>query len=299
MNFEDHSIDATISKVNDLQYKGSIVIRSTVPIGYTSRLQKKYPSLSISFFPEFLREGKALEDSLNPSRIICGGFSKDGKKFLEILSKSSSIENVNTLIVTTEEAEAIKLFSNAYLAMRIAFFNELDTFALSKSFKSKNIIKGMAFDERIGNHYNNPSFGYGGYCLPKDIKQLRSNFGNIKHSIIDAVIDSNKDRKKFIANNIKKYKCENIGVYRLSMKKDSDNYRESAILEILEEIQKSFRNIYIYEPNLDTDSFMEMRVINNIQEFIDKSDLIIANRLEPEIEETNKLIYSRDLFQIN
>ncbi|MDB9967211.1 nucleotide sugar dehydrogenase [Gammaproteobacteria bacterium] len=298
-SFCTSSIDEVADNINRIGFNGLVVIRSTVPIGYTQKLQAKYPELSIAFFPEFLREGSALMDSLNPSRIICGSSAKLARDFIQLLLDASTSKDVPTLLTEPDEAEAIKLFSNAYLAMRVAFFNELDTFAYTKELNAKDIINGVSMDSRIGNFYNNPSFGYGGYCLPKDSKQLEANFALIPQELITASIKSNAKRKKFISKIINDYDLKNIGIYKLAMKLGSDNWRESALIDLIIEIKKLKKQIYIFDPILNHTSYMDCIVIKDLDEFIDKSDLIVANRIEKDIEEIDKPVFTRDIFNKN
>jgi len=297
--FDTSLIKEFIEYLNIQKYCNLIVIRSTVPIGFTKNLQQEFPNLNIAFFPEFLREGKALHDSLEPSRIICGGASKEAISFLETLKNASNKKNIKTLIMSSCEAEATKLFSNAFLATRIAFFNELDTFALSHSMDPKKIIKGLGHDNRIGDFYNNPSFGYGGYCLPKDTKQLAANFNNIKSDLIDAAISSNENRIKFLAKKIINTGKKKIGIYKLIMKKDSDNWRESALLKLINELQKFNLNLKIYEPLIKEREYNEIPVTADLQKFCFESDLIVANRVAEELEPYSYKIFTRDLFNIN
>lgn len=296
-SFDTKSIEKVLRELKKRNYKNLVAIRSTIPIGFTEKINKKY-NFDIAYFPEFLREGSALKDNLYPSRIICGSKSPTAKKFLRILENSAIKKNVSSLIVSPSEAESIKLFSNTYLAMRIAFFNEVDSLALSKNLDSKNIIDGISLDPRIGNYYNNPSFGYGGYCLPKDTKQLRKNFDSIPQKIIQATIQSNKVRKNFIIKEISKKKESKIGIYRLSMKSGSDNFRESAVLDIIN-VLKNKKDLMIFEPMLKEKKFMGIKVENNINTFFKWSEIIIANRLNKEIEKKNKIIFTRDIFKVN
>lgn len=298
-SFDTSLIQEFIKYLNIQKYNNLIVIKSTVPIGFTKNLQQKYPNLNIAFFPEFLREGKALHDSLEPSRIICGGESEEAISFLETLKNASNKKNVKTLVMSPCEAEATKLFSNAFLATRIAFFNELDTFALSHSMDPKKIIKGLGHDDRIGDFYNNPSFGYGGYCLPKDTKQLAANFNNIKSDLINAAISSNENRIKFLAEKIINMGQKKIGIYKLVMKKDSDNWRESALLMLINHLKKSNLDLTIYEPLIKERKFNGIPVTADLQKFCCESDLIVANRVSKELEPHSNKIFSRDLFNIN
>lgn len=298
-SFDTSSIEDSLKKLSKKNYNNLVIIRSTIPIGFTKKMQRKYREMDIAFFPEFLREGCALEDNLYPSRIVCGSKSNRAKKFLNVLKSCAKKKNIPSLITDSSEAEAIKLFSNTYLAMRISFFNELDSFAMSNDLEVKNIIEGVSLDPRIGNYYNNPSFGFGGYCLPKDIQQLKKNFVGIPQKLIGGVITSNKIRKKFIIDRVLQNKNKKIGIFRLSMKSNSDNLRESATIDILKGIKGKVKKIIIYEPMLSTKTFMGIRVEKNINQFKKECDLIIANRLEKSIEKGNNIIFSRDIFKIN
>ena len=257
------------------------------------------PNLDIAFFPEFLREGEALRDSLYPSRIICGSKSKRAIFFLNLLKESAIKKNIKTQITSSPEAEAIKLFSNMYLAMRISFFNELDSFSLSKNLNSKEIINGLSSDPRIGTHYNNPSFGYGGYCLPKDTQQLRQSFKDIPQKLIHATIQSNLLRKKFIVNEILNRKVKTVGIYRLSMKAGSDNWRESAVIDIIKFLKKEGKEMLIYEPLFTRNTFMGITVENNLKCFKSESELIIANRFEQDLNDKKEILFTRDIFNKN
>ena len=298
-SFDTFSIESILKKLEKNDFSKLVVIRSTVPVGFTKKMQKKYPDIDIAFFPEFLREGEALKDSLNPSRIICGSKSNKARYFLNLLKESTIKKNIQIQITSPSEAEAIKLFSNMYLAMRISFFNELDSFSLSKDLHTKEIIKGVSSDPRIGNYYNNPSFGYGGYCLPKDTQQLRQNFQNIPQKLIQGTIQSNTLRKNFIVKDILKRRIKTIGIYKLSMKSGSDNFRESAILDIIKSLRRKRKNLMIYEPMIKEKKFMGIRVENNLNKFKNKCRLIIANRIEKAIEDKKDIIYTRDLFGEN
>ena len=298
-SFDTSSIENILKKLKQKKFSKLVVIRSTVPIGFTKKMQRKFSDLDLAFFPEFLREGKALRDSLYPTRIICGSKSKQAKLFLELLIESAIKRNIEIQITSSSEAEAIKLFSNMYLAMRISFFNELDSFALSKDLNSKEIIKGVSSDPRIGNYYNNPSFGYGGYCLPKDTQQLKQNFKDIPQKLIHGTIQSNAVRKNFIADMILKKKVKTIGIYRLSMKIGSDNWRDSAIIDIISSLKKNGKNVIIYEPMLKEKIFMGASIENNLKKFKSKSKLIIANRMEKALKDKTEIVFSRDIFNVN
>ena len=299
----EFDVDSILHVINDvfkINHKSTIIIKSTIPIGFTDRIQREFPTLKIIFSPEFLREGKSIHDNIYPSRIIIGDNSKEAKKFSKLLINISKNEekNLQVLFMKPTEAEAVKLFANTYLAMRISFFNELDSFSQIHNLSSHDIINGIGSDVRIGNHYNNPSFGYGGYCLPKDTKQLLSNFKDTPNNIIKAVIDSNLTRKKFIAESIINKKPESVGVYRLIMKADSNNFRESSVFDVIKILKKKNIKIYVFEPNLKetTDEFIH---ITDFKEFVERSDLIIANRMTEELEKFKKKLFTRDIFRKN
>ena len=302
--FNTTSIEFVIKDILDVNSSSIIVIKSTVPIGYTSKIQEKFNYKNILFSPEFLREGSALYDNLNPSRIIVGGKSKKAKEFANLLVEGAEKKNINVLLTGSNEAEAIKLFSNTYLAMRVAFFNEVDSYSESYGLNSEEIINGVGLDSRIGSHYNNPSFGYGGYCLPKDTKQLRANFHNVPNDLITAIVSSNSTRKDFIANSIiKKLKnlksnqiIPTVGIYRIIMKSNSDNYRASAIQGVIERLKESKIKIIIYEPVINEDIFMGLEVLNDLEEFKNISTLILTNRMIDELNDVKDKIYTRDLF---
>lgn len=292
--FDTHFLDDAIKEIKEIRNNLPILIKSTIPIGYTREKNEEYKSNNIYFSPEFLREGKALYDSLHPSRIIVsenGGFEKEIAK----LYKSEALNNPKVLLMKSDEAESVKLFANTYLAMRVSFFNELDTFAIAKGLDSKNIIEGISEDPRIGNYYNNPSFGYGGYCLPKDTRQLYANYKEIPNALFKPIIESNEVRKEFIAKDIMTYKPKQIGIYRLVMKKGSDNFRKSAIFDIIEILKKENVDLIIYEPTVDSDEFEGLKVINNLEEF-KEADIIIANRISDDLKDIEEKVYSRDIF---
>ena len=282
-------------KVNE---NAIIIIKSTVPIGFTENAIKKYKTKNIIFSPEFLREGTALEDNLNPSRIIIGGGELTSKSFVSELLNSINIQNPHIIYMTSSEAESVKLFSNTFLAMRVAFFNELDTYALATNMSSKKIIIGVCADERIGNYYNNPSFGYGGYCLPKDSKQLLANFESIPQDLIKSIISSNAKRKNFIAKEIAKKKIKNVGIYKLSMKTNSKNSKESAILEIIQVLLSEKINVVVYDPDFEG-SLKNVKFTNNLQNFKESSDLIITNRIDTALDDVSSKVFSRDIFKEN
>lgn len=292
--FDTSFLDDAIAEIKSMREDLPILIKSTIPIGYTRSKNEEYECKNIIFSPEFLREGRALYDSLNPSRIIVSDETEIGES-LAALYKKESLNDPEIYLMGSCEAEAVKLFANTYLAMRVSYFNELDNFALAKGLDSKAIIEGVSADPRIGDHYNNPSFGYGGYCLPKDTKELYANYGDIPTAIMRSIIESNEVRKDFVASDILAKNPETIGVYRLVMKKGSDNFRKSAIFDVINNLKEKDANIVIYEPNLEGESFEGMKLIRNFEEF-KKVDLILANRLEDELKDVEDKVYSRDLF---
>jgi len=301
-SFNTDSLEKVIEDVLVYSKDSTIIIKSTVPIGFTERIKKKLKTNNLIFSPEFLREGSALHDNLYPSRIIIGEKSEKAQKFYELLLEGAIKKDIEVLFTNSSEAESIKLFSNSYLAMRVSFFNELDSFAEHNNLDTEKIIKGLSLDSRIGSHYNNPSFGYGGYCLPKDTKQLKSNFNDIPNSIIDAIVDSNLTRQDFIVNSIINKNPSVVGIYRLIMKSGSDNFRDSAVLQIINRLRDSNIIVIIYEPALDDyehDNLLGSKVVKNLEEFKKSADLIIANRLSSEITDVKEKIYSRDIFNLN
>ncbi|KUK23036.1 MAG: UDP-glucose 6-dehydrogenase [Thermotoga petrophila] len=296
-SFDTTSVEQVIKETLRYNRKALIIIKSTVPIGFTERMKQHFRTDNIVFSPEFLREGKALHDNLYPSRIVIGERSERAREVANLFLQGARKKDVPILLTGSTEAEAIKLFSNAYLAMRVAFFNELDTFAELKGLNTKEIIEGVCLDPRIGNFYNNPSFGYGGYCLPKDSKQLASHFNGIPHILISAIVESNETRKKHIADMIAKKNPGTIGIYRLTMKKDSDNFRNSSILDVIDYIRnRSNARIVIYEPLIKENIFKGMSVVNDLDEFKKMSDIILANRMSHELEDVIEKVYTRDLF---
>ena len=297
--FNTEIVKTVITQILEVNRKVTIIIKSTVPVGFTEQVKIENNYENIIFSPEFLREGKSLNDNLYPSRIIIGDNNSRAVEFGEILKDLSLKKNTSLIYMNSKEAEAVKLFSNTYLAMRVAFFNELDTFSEINDLSSLNIINGISLDERIGNYYNNPSFGYGGYCLPKDTRQLLSNYKNIPNDIIKSVIKSNETRKEFIANSITKKNPNTVGIYRLLMKKDSDNFKESAILDIANLLKKRNINVIIFEPLIALKYYQDFECYDNLKKFINDSDLIIANRLNDDLKQFREKIYSRDIFQNN
>lgn len=298
-NFDTSSIEYVLDYISERSLEIPVIIKSTIPLGYTDKIKQKYKKSNICFSPEFLREGKALYDNLYPSRIIVGSSDKYALTFANLLRDASLNKNVEILTMSNKEAEAVKLFSNTYLAMRVSFFNELDTFAEINDLNTHNIIKGVSLDPRIGEGYNNPSFGYGGYCLPKDTKQLLSNFKDIPQTLVTAIVNSNQVRKEHIATQLINKNPKTVGIYRLTMKKGSDNFRDSAVFDIMNNLKNHGVEIIVYEPTISDKSFKDFKIENEINTFIDKCDIILSNRIDNLLKDYSHKVYTRDIFNEN
>ena len=294
--FDTRSVDSVVGDAFELNADALVVIKSTIPIGYSKSLQEKYATDRVIFSPEFLREGQALKDNLYPSRIIVGSSNVAGKAFAKLLVQGAEKSYIETLFISSTEAEAVKLFANTYLAMRVSFFNELDSYALANDLDTKSIINGVCLDERIGEKYNNPSFGYGGYCLPKDTKQLLANYDQVPQTLIQAIVSSNTTRKDFIANSIISLKPKVVGIYRLVMKLGSDNFRASAIQGIMKRIKANGIEVVIYEPTYNEAEFFQSKVLDSLNEFKNTADVIISNRMSAELDDVEGKVFTRDLF---